>query len=218
MNEIKNNTILNQKIKDEININNNIKNGLKEYIDKLLEEKMQTLKNYTVSNSEKLQNKKIGIRPYSIVQVEINGKINPNIIFTKGMIIAWFGEMYNIPKNWAICDGTNGTPDLRDKFIIGQSDNIPFGSIGGNSSIQLSKTNLPPIGTARFSAESHRGSYHHSTNGFIKHLHCYASYVRRTNNGDDWGSNLEIDLKTGMNSTPINIMNPYMALFYIMKL
>ena len=34
------------------------------------------------------------------------------------MIIAWFGTLNEIPENWAICDGTNGTPDLRNKFII----------------------------------------------------------------------------------------------------
>jgi hypothetical protein len=55
------------------------------------------------------------------------------------MIIAWFGSSNNIPKDWALCDGTKGTPDLRNRFIIGQSQEIPFNTIGGNSSIKLSK-------------------------------------------------------------------------------
>lgn len=34
-----------------------------------------------------------------------------------GSIIMWAGFKHNVPKGWAICDGTNGTPDLSDKFI-----------------------------------------------------------------------------------------------------
>lgn len=216
--EIKNNININNQLKNEIAINNNTKNGLKKYIDELIEKQNQSLQNITVRNSESLQNYKIGTIPNSIVKIEKDGKIYPNIIFTKGMIIAWFGSPNNIPKDWAICDGTNGTPDLRNRFIIGPSDTIPFNSNGGNSSIILKKENLPSIGNGRFSADSHRGSYHHSNNGFIKSLGSYATYIRQTDNGDNWGTNWEIDLNTGMNSSPINIINPYLALFYIMKL
>ncbi len=34
-----------------------------------------------------------------------------------GAIIAW--ENLSIPTGWVVCDGANGTPDLRDKFIRG---------------------------------------------------------------------------------------------------
>ena len=36
-----------------------------------------------------------------------------------GTIAVWSGETTNIPTGWALCDGTNGTPDLRNRFIIG---------------------------------------------------------------------------------------------------
>lgn len=36
-----------------------------------------------------------------------------------GGIIMWSGTIANIPSGWALCDGTNGTPDLREKFVIG---------------------------------------------------------------------------------------------------
>jgi len=36
-----------------------------------------------------------------------------------GMIIIWSGSIVSIPTGWQICDGTNGTPNLRDKFVIG---------------------------------------------------------------------------------------------------
>ena len=36
-----------------------------------------------------------------------------------GGIIMWSGTVASIPADWQLCDGTNGTPDLRDKFIVG---------------------------------------------------------------------------------------------------
>lgn len=37
----------------------------------------------------------------------------------KGIIVMWSGTIANIPTGWALCDGANGTPDLRDRFIVG---------------------------------------------------------------------------------------------------
>ena len=97
--EIRNNTYLNNQIKDEIQINKKLKNGLKKYVDDLIEKQNQSLKYSTVINSEMLQNCKIGNSPNSIVKVQNDGKIYSNIIFTKGMIITWYGSYNNIPKN-----------------------------------------------------------------------------------------------------------------------
>lgn len=36
----------------------------------------------------------------------------------RGVITMWFGTTSNIPAGWALCDGGNGTPDLRDRFVI----------------------------------------------------------------------------------------------------
>jgi hypothetical protein len=35
------------------------------------------------------------------------------------MIVMWAGTSGSIPSGWHLCDGTNGTPDLRDQFIVG---------------------------------------------------------------------------------------------------
>ena len=35
-----------------------------------------------------------------------------------GVIVMWSGAILNIPTGWVICDGTNGTPDLTDRFVI----------------------------------------------------------------------------------------------------
>jgi len=39
--------------------------------------------------------------------------------FPIGGIIMWSGTIAAIPTGWALCNGSNGTPDLRDRFIIG---------------------------------------------------------------------------------------------------
>ena len=50
------------------------------------------------------------------------GKLRPEIvpdIEPRGVVKMWYGEASAVPEGWAICDGTQGTPDLRDSFIIG---------------------------------------------------------------------------------------------------
>ena len=37
----------------------------------------------------------------------------------RGGVILWHGSSDAIPKGWAICDGTQGTPDMRDRFVVG---------------------------------------------------------------------------------------------------
>lgn len=40
-------------------------------------------------------------------------------IFVTGMIMMWSGTIATIPSGWALCNGSNGTPDLRNRFVIG---------------------------------------------------------------------------------------------------
>ena len=39
--------------------------------------------------------------------------------FPAGGIIMWSGTIATIPSGWVLCDGTNSTPDLRNRFVIG---------------------------------------------------------------------------------------------------
>jgi hypothetical protein len=55
-----------------------------------------------------------------------------------GGIVMWSGGV--LPANWRICDGTAGTPDLRDRFIIG-AGTFASGTSGGSTSITT--LNLP---------------------------------------------------------------------------
>jgi len=49
---------------------------------------------------------------------KVGGKTASELIPT-GVIVMWSGTIATIPSGWALCDGTNGTPDLRDRFIVG---------------------------------------------------------------------------------------------------
>jgi hypothetical protein len=51
--------------------------------------------------------------------------------FKPGMIIEWFGLAVNCPDGWAICDGTNGTPDMRNLFSVGAGDDYALNATGG---------------------------------------------------------------------------------------
>ncbi len=43
------------------------------------------------------------------------------LVFSTGMIMMWAGTIATIPTGWVLCNGSSGSPDLRDKFIIGAS-------------------------------------------------------------------------------------------------
>jgi len=63
-----------------------------------------------------------------------------------GAIIMWSGSIGSIPAGYVICNGSNGTPDLRDSFIVGSGNNYAVGSTGGfvNSGVMSnSGTNQP---------------------------------------------------------------------------
>jgi len=50
-----------------------------------------------------------------------------------GLIAMWHGTLAAVPAGWILCDGQNGTPDLRDKFVKGAADGQNPGSIGGSA-------------------------------------------------------------------------------------
>lgn len=48
-----------------------------------------------------------------------------------GVIAMWYGSIVSIPNGWTLCDGTAGTPDLRDRFIWGAGGRNNPGDTGG---------------------------------------------------------------------------------------
>ena len=52
-----------------------------------------------------------------------------------GLIVMWSGLKANIPAGWLLCDGTSGTPDLRDRFICSIGASGEPGSTGGSETV-----------------------------------------------------------------------------------
>jgi len=53
--------------------------------------------------------------------------------FPAGGIIIWSGAIGAVPVGWYLCDGTNGTPDLRNRFIVGAGSTYSVGATGGSA-------------------------------------------------------------------------------------
>jgi microcystin-dependent protein len=69
------------------------------------------------------------------------------MLVPKGAIIMWSGSQ--VPSGWALCDGNNGTPDLRGRFVLGSGGGNgltprALGQIGGKENQQLTTRELPP--------------------------------------------------------------------------
>jgi hypothetical protein len=53
--------------------------------------------------------------------------------FPAGGIIMWSGSVASIPSGWALCNGSNGTPDLRNRFIVGAGSTYAVDATGGSA-------------------------------------------------------------------------------------
>lgn len=62
----------------------------------------------------------------------------------RGFIGMWSGSLAAIPDGWAICDGTNSTPDLTDRFVVATGTTYTaIGATGGQDSFTLAEVNIP---------------------------------------------------------------------------
>ncbi len=75
----------------------------------------------------------------TVGNINVGGSFN---MMQSGSILMWNNP--TVPNGWLICDGTNGTPDLRGRFIIGCDDNnYKLGAIGGEESHVLTNDEIP---------------------------------------------------------------------------
>lgn len=75
--------------------------------------------------------------------VTITGNITvsgTNNIIPSGVIAMWSGSSASIPTGWVLCNGSNSTPDLRDRFVIGATSTYAVGDSGGASTINIAHT------------------------------------------------------------------------------
>ena len=96
-----------------------------------------------------------------------------------GVIVMWSGALNAIPDGWLICDGTNGTPDLQGRFVVGRDPTVgsPYtsvGNIGGAATVSLMQGNIPAhthsLATVNVVMDQGGGHYHswrgyHEDNG-----------------------------------------------------
>lgn len=89
---------------------------------------------------------------------EIASQLTADIIaatqLPRGIITMWSGATNAVPSGWALCDGNKGTPNLKDRFIVGAGQSYGVGNTGGNwtqtPSVRISAagTGIQVAGTA----------------------------------------------------------------------
>jgi microcystin-dependent protein len=104
-------------------------------------ENMTGSENTTSLSNEAVQN-------IASVYAETSGTVNFNNLNAqnfKGIIVAWSGTVANIPTGWALCDGTNGTPNLGNRFIYGAvaGSTRSIGDTGGDENHTLTQNEMP---------------------------------------------------------------------------
>lgn len=60
-----------------------------------------------------------------------------------GGIIMWSGSTSTIPAGWALCNGSNGTPNLLNRFVVAAGGSYTVGATGGGDSFTIGTNNLP---------------------------------------------------------------------------
>ena len=133
-----------------------------------------------------------------------------------GSIIMWYKPIVERPVGWQLCDGTNGTPDLRDKFVKGISADGEIGSVPYNSATHV-HTNSSVVADGDHThtvqvlvggaltywnvttggSSSASNTHRHDTNTTSQSSGTHQHTTSNTNNGD---------------SNP-----PYITVFYIMR-
>jgi len=158
----------------------------------------------------------ISVNKTSIINDTIDAILTKDFVFKKGMIIAWSGDVINspIPPGWAVCDGKNGTPDLRGRFILGYNDGATYGNTDKNSG--LSKPRINSIG----GSETHRLTIEEIPSHSHSNIPAPADNCFR--GGDCSGDRTHVsgtrNSGTEGGGAAHNNMPPYYVLAYIMKL
>ena len=135
---------------------------------------------------------------------EINGKNRLPI----GTVHAYFGKLEEIPVDWAICDGKNGTPDLANKFLRGTLGKV--NEQGGNDFVTLSLDQMPihnhdyvdTYYSERYCENKENGQHLGSGNSDRDNFDC--NYKRTTS--------------TAGGNKPFRILPSYITTIYIMKI
>jgi hypothetical protein len=138
--------------------------------------------------------------------------------FPSGGIIMWSGSIAAIPTGWVLCDGSNSTPDLRNRFIVGAGSTYAVDATGGSADATL------PTHTHTATSVVTDPSHQHSVPSGGPGASNYGL--------DGPAGSFSVSQTTGLQSTGITVattndnagtsgtnanLPPYYALAYIMK-
>ena len=142
-----------------------------------------------------------------------------------GGIIAYTGSLNALPLNYHICDGTNGTPDLRDRFIVGAGNSYNLNNIGGTSTNILALNQLPNL--ADFLNKTIAVQGNNQVNGsenLVSSLPVrswsWEYFMKNEGNTHGYFKNAFATIPGTSNSfgQPIENKPPYMALYWVMRI
>jgi hypothetical protein len=159
--------------------------------------------------------------PYAIYAKTAGGILGGIDGVPSGVIVMWAGSIGSIPSGWHLCDGTNGTPDLRDRFIVGAGNTYSPGNTGG------SNTHTHSLSAHTHSLSGHTHTFSGTTSVFNSNGNAIASgganYTgshSHTYSGTTVGPTPNTSSAPSLDTTgsPTNGLPPYYALAYIMKL
>ena len=128
------------------------------------------------------------------------GGLLPSQIIPTGVIVMWSGAIASVPSGWSLCNGSNGTPDLRNRFVLGAGSSYAVGATGGEVMHTLTIDEMP----------AHTHSYVMPPTG--------RDNMSRDDLNHQFGWNSNSTTGSTGGSQPHNNMPPYYALAYIMKL
>ncbi len=153
------------------------------------------------------------------------------------MIVIWYGTTLTVPSGWALCDGTNNTPDLRDKFIVGGGGSLP---VTGEFPFTTGPTSAgtPVMGSSGVLTAANLPPHSHGNVIYAGNLGAKVGPTGTAAGGDYFtagsGAGLPINWNTDLGpgtSAPLSFVGtalaehthtaaapPYTAVFFIMKL
>lgn len=103
--------------------------------------------------------------------------VNSGLVPVGGIVI-WSGSIASIPSGWQLCDGTNSTPDLRDRFVVGSGSAYTTGNTGGATTADLSHTHTGSSTSASGGSHTHTQA---STSSSGDHYHDLLSTTNNDN-------------------------------------
>ena len=148
--------------------------------------------------------------------------------FITGMIMLWSGATDAVPSGWKLCNGSNGTPDLRDKFVVGAGNSYDVNATGGSKDAIVVSHNhsaSTSVSGSTASAGNHRHAIKRSNSdsgfgGSVGTDAVGSNYVQSEYAGEHTHA-INVTASTTVNSKGSSGNNanlpPYYALAYIMK-